>query len=184
MNERLECSPTLKHRLKHTICGCFTHHPNQYDNLSNDSSPTSNHRQNNPQLTRTTSYGGGSGGLAMMRSSKSDEFNLKGKCRSLMSRIGTTTPRGHHHRKSHSTDFRYDPLSYSLNFDNDASDVDDFPFRNFISRLPPSPSRGRLQSSLAPPRSISDGALVEAASQAESSIPVSDPPPREITAYS
>ncbi|KAI4969603.1 hypothetical protein ZWY2020_000517 [Hordeum vulgare] len=40
-------------------------------------------------------------------------------------------------------EFRYDPLSYALNFDDGASDdAEDaaFRYRNFSSRLPPSPS--------------------------------------------
>ncbi|KAF7045537.1 hypothetical protein CFC21_054635 [Triticum aestivum] len=45
-------------------------------------------------------------------------------------------------------EFRYDPLSYALNFDDGASGSDDgaeaedaaFPYRNFNSRLPPSPA--------------------------------------------
>ncbi|MBC2899722.1 hypothetical protein CFC21_112545, partial [Triticum aestivum] len=44
-------------------------------------------------------------------------------------------------------EFRYDPLSYALNFDDGGSGDGDheaedaaFPYRNFSSRLPPSPT--------------------------------------------
>ncbi|XBI04229.1 uncharacterized protein LOC119341652 [Triticum dicoccoides] len=39
-------------------------------------------------------------------------------------------------------EFRYDPLSYALNFDDGDTDADDnaFRHRNFSSRLPPSPA--------------------------------------------
>lgn len=59
---------------------------------------------------------------------------FKDKCKNLFCKIG----RG----RRHSADFRYDPLSYALNFDEGTSDdnlVDEFPLRNFSSRLPPSP---------------------------------------------
>ncbi|KAI4337279.1 hypothetical protein L6164_015715 [Bauhinia variegata] len=45
------------------------------------------------------------------------------------------------HRQSHSADFTYDPSSYALNFeDHNRTDDDEFPFRDFSSRLPASPS--------------------------------------------
>lgn len=58
-----------------------------------------------------------------------------------------TAPRHHHyHSRRASVDFRYDPFSYALNFDdghyNDDNDLtgggDDFRYRSFSSRLPPS----------------------------------------------
>ncbi|XP_057524338.1 uncharacterized protein LOC130804051 [Amaranthus tricolor] len=42
-------------------------------------------------------------------------------------------------RRSNSVEFRYDPLSYALNFEDDDSHLDEYPIRNFSSRLPPSP---------------------------------------------
>ncbi|KNA24836.1 hypothetical protein SOVF_011990 [Spinacia oleracea] len=42
-------------------------------------------------------------------------------------------------RRASSTEFKYDPLSYALNFEDDVSHLDEFPLRNFSSRLPPSP---------------------------------------------
>ena len=49
---------------------------------------------------------------------------------------------GRNRGRRNSADFRYDPLSYALNFDHDDSRIDDldqYPLRNFSSRLPPSP---------------------------------------------
>ncbi|CAJ1972047.1 unnamed protein product [Sphenostylis stenocarpa] len=54
--------------------------------------------------------------------------------RSLKSRMGRKLL---HHRQSQSADFSYDPSSYALNFENESPE--EFPFRNFSSRLPPSP---------------------------------------------
>ncbi|KAK8515530.1 hypothetical protein V6N13_139493 [Hibiscus sabdariffa] len=68
---------------------------------------------------------------------------LKDKYRNFINRIGSG------HRSSHSfgqsmrssADFRYDPSSYALNFDEewDDSQYDEFPYRNFTARLPLSP---------------------------------------------
>ncbi|KAL5185201.1 hypothetical protein HKD37_17G048744 [Glycine soja] len=55
--------------------------------------------------------------------------------RSLKSRMGRKLL---HHRQSQSADFSYDPSSYALNFEDDSPQ--EFPFRNFSSRLPSSPS--------------------------------------------
>ncbi|KAL4323678.1 hypothetical protein GQ457_11G017890 [Hibiscus cannabinus] len=68
---------------------------------------------------------------------------LKDMYRNLINRIGSGHLRNHsfgHNRRS-SADFRYDPLSYALNFDQgwDDSQYDEFPYRNFTARLPPSP---------------------------------------------
>ena len=45
--------------------------------------------------------------------------------------------------RRHSSQFRYDPLSYSLNFDQgvDEDHIDQIQFRNFAARLPPTPPR-------------------------------------------
>ncbi|KAK9280244.1 hypothetical protein L1049_013931 [Liquidambar formosana] len=58
---------------------------------------------------------------------------IKEKCRNLFPRIGKS--------RRHSADFKYDPLSYALNFDEgyDDSRIDEFPLRNFSARLPASP---------------------------------------------
>ncbi|XP_078433405.1 uncharacterized protein LOC144704751 [Wolffia australiana] len=73
-----------------------------------------------------------------LRSKAQEIPELKDKCRGLISRIGK------HHRQP--GDFKYDPLSYALNFDHgaDVDDADDvspaeFRFRSFSSRLPPTP---------------------------------------------
>lgn len=81
---------------------------------------------------------------------------IKEKCRNLINRIGNGHGPGHRHSHSqsnghvnghnhgrrHSADFRYDPSSYALNFDKGMEDsqLDEFPYRNFTARLPPSPS--------------------------------------------
>ncbi|PRQ46221.1 hypothetical protein RchiOBHm_Chr2g0086701 [Rosa chinensis] len=64
------------------------------------------------------------------------EFSeLKDKCRKVIGRMGR------HSGRRHSGDFKYDELSYALNFDHEDSNMDDdsFPLRNFSARLPHSP---------------------------------------------
>ncbi|KAG0491943.1 hypothetical protein HPP92_005004 [Vanilla planifolia] len=63
---------------------------------------------------------------------------IKEKCRGLISRIGKPSRRGY-------GDFKYDPLSYKLNFDEggedyEADSAEEFFHRNFSSRLPPTPA--------------------------------------------
>ncbi|XXG58983.1 hypothetical protein AAC387_Pa04g1154 [Persea americana] len=68
-----------------------------------------------------------------LRSRAQELPELKDKCRNLISRIGKS--------RRQSSDYRYDPLSYALNFDegSDESLEDEFRFRNFSARLPASP---------------------------------------------
>ncbi|RWW33629.1 hypothetical protein BHE74_00001116 [Ensete ventricosum] len=63
------------------------------------------------------------------------------KCRALVSHC-----RWGRHRRHHSADFRYDPLSYALNFDEGPQDecpasAEQLRYRCFSSRLPASPPR-------------------------------------------
>ncbi|XP_019453175.1 PREDICTED: uncharacterized protein LOC109354849 [Lupinus angustifolius] len=58
---------------------------------------------------------------------------FKEKCTNFISRIGRR-------RRRHSADFRYDPLSYALNFeDNAADDSSVHVLKSFSARLPSSP---------------------------------------------
>ncbi|URD97492.1 hypothetical protein MUK42_31407 [Musa troglodytarum] len=86
--------------------------------------------------------GGGSGGdgeyarSASLMSSSAIWF----RCQNLVGRV--TAPH-HHHARRASVDFRYDPFSYALNFDDGHDDdlpggAGDFRYRSFSSRLPPS----------------------------------------------
>lgn len=71
----------------------------------------------------------------MSRDFKDD---IKDKCMTVFSRIGNGSITGKH-RKHYSAEFRYDPLSYSLNFEDGFDADDEAPLRSFSSRLPPSP---------------------------------------------
>ncbi|XP_010533080.1 PREDICTED: uncharacterized protein LOC104808923 [Tarenaya hassleriana] len=136
-------SPSLKQKLRSTLCisGCFRqihhhHHHHHHDplpfspgdRLSNlDLTPSPRDHQNHnriksPRLSRSLS--------------KSQD-----KCRSLIQKIGGGPGGGGgRHIRRHTTDFRYDAVSYSLNFDKgDDENLNQFPFRNFSSRLPHSP---------------------------------------------
>lgn len=67
--------------------------------------------------------------------SKAQELpdEVRGKCRNLLSR----------HKRRHSSDFGYDPLSYARNFDDGGETTGDneeeFPYKCFSARLPQSP---------------------------------------------
>ncbi|KAG9456220.1 hypothetical protein H6P81_000728 [Aristolochia fimbriata] len=80
-----------------------------------------------PRLLRSSS--------AWLRSRAQEIPELREKCRSMISRMRRS-------RKHSSTDFRYDPLSYALNFDEgeDETQLDDFRYRNFSSRLTATPT--------------------------------------------
>ncbi|KAF9618266.1 hypothetical protein IFM89_000901 [Coptis chinensis] len=85
----------------------------------------------NPRLIRASS--------SWLRSRAHELPELKEKCKSLFVRIR----KGRRHTSPGSGDYKYDPLSYALNFDQGSGefpdDDDDFPVRNFSSRLPASP---------------------------------------------
>ncbi|KAK8933444.1 hypothetical protein KSP39_PZI015253 [Platanthera zijinensis] len=72
-----------------------------------------------------------------LRSKASELPDIREKCRSLISNIG--------HRRHHSGDFGYDPISYALNFDEGStgdspvSSAGDLRRRGFSARLPASP---------------------------------------------
>ncbi|GFP94160.1 hypothetical protein PHJA_001560500 [Phtheirospermum japonicum] len=71
---------------------------------------------------------------AWFKSKTNDLPEIKGRCRNFISRMGR-------HRRHSSADFSYDPLSYSLNFDDDAPSSSDDAMMNFNARLPVTPPR-------------------------------------------
>ena len=66
---------------------------------------------------------------------KSELPHIKELCATIFS-----AKNGKNHR-SNSVEFKYDPLSYALNFEDDDSHLDEYPLRNFSSRLPTSPKK-------------------------------------------
>ncbi|XWS27130.1 hypothetical protein CRYUN_Cryun26dG0089600 [Craigia yunnanensis] len=132
---------SLKQKLKSSLrLPWLRHHHHQRTALSASTTPRSTpspspkaNVHNKPRLSTTSSS-----------TLKSPEF--KDKCRNLINRIGHGHGPGHRHShnhgRRHSADFRYDPSSYALNFDEGCEDsqLDEFPFRNFTARLPPSPT--------------------------------------------
>ncbi|KAL2458007.1 hypothetical protein Adt_46117 [Abeliophyllum distichum] len=60
--------------------------------------------------------------------------DIKVKCRNMLGFSGTK------HKRYSSAEFRYDPLSYALNFEDGCDDDgNEVPLRNFTARLPASP---------------------------------------------
>ncbi|CAK9135272.1 unnamed protein product, partial [Ilex paraguariensis] len=118
--------PSFKHKLKQTLClSCCFH----------------THKQLQPSLSSSSSSSSSDKTTTLLRASSTwlrQEFpEIKDKCRNIFSRTGK------HRRRHSSTDFRYDPLSYSLNFEDgyDDSHHDEAPLKNFSSGtdLPLSP---------------------------------------------
>lgn len=75
---------------------------------------------------------------AWLRSTAQDLPEIRDRCRNLISRWKS---RRHHHQYQ-SSDFSYDLSSYALNFEDDSARDDEFPLRDFSSRLPASPKFG------------------------------------------
>ncbi|GAV73896.1 hypothetical protein CFOL_v3_17379 [Cephalotus follicularis] len=136
----------IKQRIRHSQCilCCFRkHHHNHHRSLNEEEKPA---------LTRSSS----SISFAWTPKSRRSHHHrnhetepvLKHKCKNFISRIcgggggGGGGGFGRHSRR-HSADFKYDALSYALNFDEGDNDdhFDECPFRSFSSRLPPSPNR-------------------------------------------
>ncbi|CAN4103617.1 unnamed protein product [Withania somnifera] len=100
--------PSLKQKLKNSLCFtcCLPHH---------------HHHRSPPPPPPLSS---------------SDENlwmkpDIKDKCHTIFNFNGN----GNRRKRYSSAEFRYDPLSYSLNFEDEA------PLKNFSSRLPPSPMK-------------------------------------------
>lgn len=125
-------SPTLKQKLKYSL-RWLHHHNHQDHNQEISNVPTTPH--STPVSSPKT---------------------FKHKCRNLINCIGHYTFNhrrndSHNynfiHGRRHSMDFRYNPSSYALNFDKGCEDsqFDEFPNRNFTSRLLRSPSASTLR---------------------------------------
>ncbi|KAK9280276.1 hypothetical protein L1049_013964 [Liquidambar formosana] len=107
-------SSSMRHKLKSTIC--FSCCPNRHETLEIFSKP---------RLIRSSS--------TWLKSTAGKLPEIREKCRNLISWIGKSW--------QPSAEFRYDPLSYALNFNEGYDDarVDEFPLRSFSTRLPASP---------------------------------------------
>lgn len=150
MNDARKIS--LKDKIKQSLCFscCFTGH--RVETLRSEStSSTSNGDNNNKQRPL---YLIGASSQWIKSRSPVDLPEIKDKCRNIFGRIGCSNARQNHRRRRSSTDFRYDPLSYALNFEEDsyANLEDDAPLKDFSMRLPLSPP----QSSSAPSLTTAD----------------------------
>ncbi|KAK3001111.1 hypothetical protein RJ639_020791 [Escallonia herrerae] len=125
MEDERETS-ALRHRRKKSSMGlssCFHRRRGSFDSSSSAPLPSPNLKSSPPSWLRSKGH-------------ELPEF--RGKCRSLMSKMGR-----HRH---HLSDFSYDPLSYPLNFEEDdhgVAETEEAPFRDFSSRLPSSPPTPR-----------------------------------------
>lgn len=109
--------PSLKQKLKNSLCfSCCFHRRPPSPPLSSDE---------NPSL------------IWVNVEEPNNLLNLKDKVLTVLNFVGNGSNR---HKRHSSTEFRYDPLSYSLNFEDGFDDnEEEAPLRNFSSRLPPSP---------------------------------------------
>ncbi|XP_076924811.1 uncharacterized protein LOC143587395 [Bidens hawaiensis] len=123
---------SLKDKIKHFFClaCCFT--TSRREALRSDSSSP-------PSATKRPPFLIGASSQWIKSRASVDLPEIRHKCRSLFTRIGNGNggPINHRRRRS-SADFSYDPLSYALNFEEDAGEEDD-PVMGFASRLPPTP---------------------------------------------
>ncbi|KAI3513831.1 hypothetical protein L1887_12023 [Cichorium endivia] len=139
---------SLKDKIKQSLCFscCFT--GNRVETLRSES--TSSTGDNNKRPV----YLIGASSQWIKSRAAVDLPEIKDKCRNIFGRIGCSNARQNHRRRRSSTDFRYDPLSYALNFEEDSFGnlEDDAPLKDFSSRLPSSPP----QSSTAPSLTTAD----------------------------
>ncbi|XP_048228324.1 uncharacterized protein LOC125369587 [Ricinus communis] len=142
-------SPSFKQKLKHKYIACL---PSAFRR-------NNNHNQNTGSLPSSPAVDSENSSAhpkqpTLIRTSSID------KCKNFITRIGRNAQglthghgqsnghahshgRGHRRRHSLSANFRYDAMSYALNFDegNDESVESEYHLRSFSSRLPQSPKR-------------------------------------------
>ncbi|KAJ4823706.1 hypothetical protein Tsubulata_051575, partial [Turnera subulata] len=120
-----EClSPsTLKERLKSSLC-CF-HAAQQHNEIFAAAAEDGGRKQATPRSP-----------YAWLKST-AHELEIKDMCRGLIGR------KGRNRKRHNSSDFRYDPMSYQLNFEDETSKSsdDEAPLNNFVARLPATPDR-------------------------------------------
>ncbi|KAJ7958551.1 Interleukin-2 receptor subunit beta like [Quillaja saponaria] len=120
---------SLRHKLKASIC-CFSSHNNVHANHEQLHHQDYSFKPRTPRMPKSP--------YAWLKKSMANESpDFRGRsARFIISRSGWRS-----HRHFHSVDFSYDPSSYALNFEDDTrlTDAEDFPLRNFSSRLPASP---------------------------------------------
>ncbi|CAN0877512.1 hypothetical protein LINGRAHAP2_LOCUS11926 [Linum grandiflorum] len=116
-------SPTsFKDKLKLSIC-CFTT-PIRHHILHPDYDSDPGHNTTKPTA---------------VRSGQESHLEIKDRCRGFI--IGRRSG-GRNRRGYRSDDFKYDPESYSLNFEEGgANREDELPFSSFAARLPATPDR-------------------------------------------
>nr|GMC61230.1 uncharacterized protein LOC109217366 [Ipomoea batatas] len=131
--------PSLKQKLKHSLCFscCFPHRRRRNNNNNNNhlryyASPPPISSDEKPTLIWVQAE---------------DPPDIKDKCRTVFSFIANANVK---QKRPSSAEFRYDPLSYSLNFEDGYDDDNDAaPLRNFSARLPPSPPQPPVKSAVA-----------------------------------
>ncbi|PWA40835.1 hypothetical protein CTI12_AA558710 [Artemisia annua] len=129
---------SLKDKIKQYLCFtcCFTTSTNDQETLNSNPSTYDNNNVSNNKNRPLYLIGASS---QWIKSKASVDIPvMKHKCRNVFNKIGA---KHNHRRRRSSTDFRYDPLSYALNFEEESCGnfEDDSPLKGFTSRLPSSP---------------------------------------------
>ncbi|XP_040996254.1 uncharacterized protein LOC121242476 [Juglans microcarpa x Juglans regia] len=120
-------SPSFKQKFKSSLF-CFPKSPHHHRGETVTSSV-----EKKPRLVRSNSL------WTKSRPEGSDHHHdipePKHRCKNFISRMGS----GRKHARRHSADFKYDALSYALNFEEEDARSEDFPYRDFTARLPRTP---------------------------------------------
>ncbi|KAG6424203.1 hypothetical protein SASPL_114617 [Salvia splendens] len=114
--------PSFKHKLKESLCFscCFGRRNDSHFSLHHSPPSPSD---DNPEVVWIKAKGPHDHSLS----------EIKDKCRTILGLPGAK------HKRQASVEFRYDPLSYAMNFEDGFDCDDEAPLRNFSARLPPSP---------------------------------------------
>lgn len=115
--------PSLKHKLKQTLCFscCFGRRHDHHLPLHHTPPSPSDE---NPTVVWVETKGSDNHSLT----------EIKERCCTMFGISGSK-----HKRHSTAVEFRYDPLSYALNFEDGFDYDDEAPLKSFVAKLPPSP---------------------------------------------
>ncbi|XP_024961302.1 uncharacterized protein LOC112501805 [Cynara cardunculus var. scolymus] len=135
---------SLKDKIKQSLCFSCCFPTNHRQNLHSESTSSGSDNSKRPLFLV------GASSQWIRSRATLDLPEIKHKCRNIFGQIGCSNGKQNHRRRRSSADFRYDPLSYALNFEEDSGMnlEEDTPLKDFSARLPLSPPRSSTVPSL------------------------------------